>query len=261
MVSLNRADSIRLIDAPKAVRDLTKDVILSHWPYGLQREAKYEMAFEYRMNRTPWAATGSDAVAARSFLTVLFEKMLSLGWRLLATLDISRRRNDKSVFVLRKDPSFHLGMVRSQHHFCLSMTDGDKIRVIRGDDQVLRVVKNVVKERWPYGIQKEREFFGSYEIQLTGHPWLSLPGHSNEPLAARVMLIEMLRAFHAHKWKVIVSADVSGRYQTPANLLYNPVSVDSWIVAKEEQEVEGQVHESGKDAKAVVLVNDVELVQ
>lgn len=153
---------------------------------------------------------------------MLFQSLLSVGWCVVTGLDISRRLNDKGVFVLKTcQPA-------SLMHFCISLNETDKIRLINAPQDMPAVARQVFAEGWPYGVQRESNYYGSHEFKLNASPWSSYGG--NEYLVARCMMCLMMRALMERGWRIVCSADVSAKYHASDNGPDYPLDVHSWFV-------------------------------
>ena len=101
IMSLNRNDRIRLISAPDYIVTSTADVVTSYWDKGIQENEAKEGFHELKLRGTPWWADGESAVKSRFLIINMIAKFQALGWEVAATLDVSRRLKDKTMFVFR----------------------------------------------------------------------------------------------------------------------------------------------------------------
>uniref|UniRef100_A0A915K267 Uncharacterized protein n=1 Tax=Romanomermis culicivorax TaxID=13658 RepID=A0A915K267_ROMCU len=133
---------------------------------------KNQLVHFFKLKGYPWMANGSETVAARFLVSTILVKVSSIGWPVLTSLDISRRANDKGVFVLRSASGLSLpSSIPSPSYFCVSLNETDKIRLINAPSHIGGMLKNVVGTYWSAGICREQEYFGSYEMKLNGAPW------------------------------------------------------------------------------------------
>ena len=88
--------------------------------------------------------------------------LLAKGWCVSRSLDISRRLNDKAVFILKSCPPANL------FHCCLSLNETDKMRIINAQPGVVDMVRQAIQNTWSYGISKEANYYNSHEIKLNG---------------------------------------------------------------------------------------------
>uniref|UniRef100_A0A915JRN0 Uncharacterized protein n=1 Tax=Romanomermis culicivorax TaxID=13658 RepID=A0A915JRN0_ROMCU len=90
---------------------------------------------------------------------------------MLTSLEISRKANDKGVFILRSTSSLSLPSTPSPPYFCISLNETDKLRLVNAPKQVIGLLRYAVGTNWSPGICKSQEYFGSYETKLNGYPW------------------------------------------------------------------------------------------
>ena len=101
IMSLNRQDRLRFISAPDYIVTSAAEVVTSSWDKGIQENEAKEGFHELKLRGTPWWANGTDAIKSRFLIINMIAKFRALGWEVAATLDVSRRLNDKTMFVFR----------------------------------------------------------------------------------------------------------------------------------------------------------------
>lgn len=165
---------------------------------------------------------------SRNLITMILQSLLSNGVSLVACLDISHRTIDKSIFVLKTCTPERLP------HFCLSLNESDKIRLINSDMELKEAIREVIIEGWSYGLKKENDYFNSYEFRLASNPWSTTSRNQN--LGARKMMCLLLKQLNERKWKVICSADVAAKYcsSSSTKMPEYPLDVHSWFFVKTE---------------------------
>ena len=104
IMSLNRHDRLRLISAPDYIVTTAAELVTKHWEKGIQENEAKDGFHELKLRGTPWWADGESAVKSRYLIINMIAKFRSLGWEVAATLDVSRRLNDKTMFVFRNNP-------------------------------------------------------------------------------------------------------------------------------------------------------------
>lgn len=224
MISLNRNDRMRLINCPQNIMESTKNLIGQYWPHGLQGQSQLSgVVWEYKLKGYPWWADGHDAVSSRLFITLMIQNYLSIGWCLVTSLDVSRRVSDKSVFVFKScQPT-------SLPHFCISLNETDKIRLINAPKDMPDLMRQLILNTWSRGIQEEKQYFESYQFKLNGSPWISYD-YGNEYLQARCMMTVLLSNLMERGWRVVTSADVSAKYHHEENGPDYPLDLHSWFI-------------------------------
>uniref|UniRef100_A0A915JLW4 Uncharacterized protein n=1 Tax=Romanomermis culicivorax TaxID=13658 RepID=A0A915JLW4_ROMCU len=238
MISLNQNDRLRLIDCPVTVINAVRDSINAHWK--LKDETNFQIAHEFKLKGYPWMANDSETVSARFLVAMILEKTASVGFPVLTSLDISRRANDKGVFVLRSIGGQSPLPTSQPSYFCISFNETDKIRLINVPQPVKSVLRNVVGMHWSAGICREQEYFGSYEMKLNGNPWYGM--ETQDSLAANLVIAELfpyrclmciiLSTLEENGFSVTCSADVSAKYQSNQNGPGYPLDVHSWFVTQ-----------------------------
>lgn len=57
-------------------------------------------------------------------------------------------------------------------YMCIAIREPDKLRIILGTDQEANIVRQIIQESWPMGIQKESfKLNGVYKFKLIGRPF------------------------------------------------------------------------------------------
>ena len=77
---------------------------------------------------------GNEAIESRKLITVLLEKMASIGYFIDTGIDITRKTNDKSLLLFRK------GYPLATKFFCLSLNSSDYIRLINAPSNIVEVM-------------------------------------------------------------------------------------------------------------------------
>ena len=78
--------------------------LLRNWRQGIQREGNYCGSHELELSGNPWWASGEETVDARFLIGTLLSRLKEAGWEVGATLDVSRKMQDKTVFIMRQCP-------------------------------------------------------------------------------------------------------------------------------------------------------------
>jgi len=104
IMSLNNEDKIRFITAPAYITKLAGQFIRRNWNKGVQREGNYCGSHEFKLSGNPWWASGEETVESRYLIGSLLAELKQQGWEVGATLDVSRKMQDKTVFIMRQCP-------------------------------------------------------------------------------------------------------------------------------------------------------------
>ena len=68
----------------------------------MQREGNYCGSHEFKLSGNPWWASGEETVMARYLVGSLLSELRGAGWEVGATLDVSRKMQDKTVFIMKQ---------------------------------------------------------------------------------------------------------------------------------------------------------------
>ncbi len=224
VISLNRKDRLRCIDAPAGVPSAVKNAIKEAWLKGIQEEMPKFNSYEFKLSGYPWWANGSDGICSRMLMCKILEKLMKIGWKVQMAIDLSRKENDKSVLMFQRCPPGNVSI------FCLSLNGTDKIRFINAQPNVIAALKNEVARTWPFGIQRERTDQGCHELKLNKNPWnYGINGHDGAH--GRVMLCYLIKILAQMSWLLILSADISAKYTRRENGPDNALDVHSmWFM-------------------------------
>ena len=217
MISLNRNDRLRLISCPTYVITAVEDVISQHW--GLQNCKEKEGCWEFKLYGTPWWADGEDSVKARYLIANLIMRLRALGWEVAVTLDVSRKLNDKTVFVFRQAPP------ETQPFAVLSFHESDKLRFMSSSENEFELTDGIDRILDAADITNAISFYWkAKQWQLRGVPF---SGSNLKGADQRMMihqLTRILKHFHQQGWRLAASADVSAKHEDDV-----PLSRRSWF--------------------------------
>ena len=221
VISLNKNDRLRCIDAPQDVTGCVKSMISQFWSRGIQGEKQKFNAYEFKLSGTPWWADGEMAVDSRLLICKIFEGLWSIGWRPQIAIDLSRKENDKSVLTFQRAPPMSVPI------FCLSLNWTDKIRVINAPKNVVDAIIGEIKRLWLFGVTRERPYGASFEVKLKENPWsYGMTGHDGAH--GRVLLLHLMKLLANMGWFLIISADVSAKWVHQDKGPDYPLDVHSW---------------------------------
>lgn len=205
VISLNRNDRLRLIDAPPDAVECARKVIGQFWARGIQQEKQKFNAYEFKLKGTPWWADGEQAVETRLLMCKLFEGLMGIGWRVQIAIDLTRKLNDKSVITVQRCiPAYN-------PIFCLSLNWTDKIRFINAPKDLVQALTAEVKRVWLFGVAREQPYSSSFELKLNGNPW-SYGFNGHDGAHGRVLIKYLVKLCATMGWYVILSADVSAKW-------------------------------------------------
>lgn len=94
-------------------------------------------------------------------------------------------------------------------YMCIAVRPSDKLRVIYGTDYEISIIRQVIKESWLPGIQRESFMLnGVHEFKLSGYPFAVNISSSNAALS-RKMAGGILHRLYRDGWKLVVSSDLT----------------------------------------------------
>ena len=223
IMSLNRTDRIRLIGAPPYVVTAAEDVIGQHWGVQSCKQLEDGDGFEFKLYGSPWWADGETAVKSRHLVASLIAKYKSLGWEVGATVDVSRKLNDKTVFVFRQCPP------ETQNFAVLSFHETDKLRFLSDLDDPFSLMDGIDRILDASDVSDSISYYWkAKQWKIKGVPF---SGHMNCGVDLRLMvhhLTKILKYFHKLGWRLVASADVSAKYADNNNQSY-PLDTHTWF--------------------------------
>ncbi|KAJ3181344.1 hypothetical protein HDU85_003658 [Gaertneriomyces sp. JEL0708] len=107
-MAFNRTDRIRLIDAPEDMVSAVRACLAQSWTKGVSTEQIYHGAHEFKLNGTPWYASGKDTVSTRALVMRLLETLDRMNWDVYASVDVMSTGNndgelgDVDSFILKR---------------------------------------------------------------------------------------------------------------------------------------------------------------
>ena len=213
-----------MISASPDVTQCVKDTVVSSWNPGIQDEKEKFGCWSFKLRGTPWYTEGTVGVNARMLMTKILEALLARGWIVQTGIHTKRKTTDKCVLM------FQRSSIPPCQILCLSMCSADKLRLIGAPQNVVDVFRDIVTNKWCFGASRETTYddkgYG-YELKLNENPWkFGVIGHDGAH--ARTLLMFLLRAFAQLGWRILLSADVSARYDTDDDDNEYPYDVHSW---------------------------------
>ncbi|KAH7105935.1 hypothetical protein BKA62DRAFT_688409 [Auriculariales sp. MPI-PUGE-AT-0066] len=209
-LSLNRTDTLRLINCLTPTVERVRQTILVHWPRGFQNERTYHGAHEFQLKGNPWRGEGSDAVPSRQLMCQLLADFHHDGWVLVGSTDVSKKVDDKDCLF------FRTGTIPSAkaHFFTVSFNEYDKIRLIGSSDETIHAVRRMLGA---HRIQNEQWLFP--DAVYEGYLWLAA---GSETVAARLLLLQLLDVLAAAGYELHAAVDMSCG-----------MDIDTWFMRKD----------------------------
>ena len=221
IMSLNRNDRLRLIGAPSYVEIKTEEVIGEHW--GVQGVGEYAGSFEVKLYGTPWWSDGEDTVKSRNVIAMIIIQLKSLGWEVGATVDVSRKLQDKTVFIFRQCPP------ETQDFAVLSFHESDKIRFLSSASNIFMLTDGIDRTLDAANLTQNISYYWkAKQWQIKGVPFSGNVNHGVDQRLIIHQLTQILKHFHSLGWRLVASADISAKYHKSNNQEY-PLDTHSWF--------------------------------
>jgi len=220
-MSFARRDRIRLVGCPPDLRVKLRSTIQNYWGH-IQAEKVNDGALEFKLEGNPWSSWSSeeDYVLSRQLLAGLLACSITYGWKLIQASDITKVDGEKDVMFFENatpEPDVSV-MVMSLH-------SSDTIRLINADQYHKQLLKDAVKSQWKLGIERDGEYHGSYEIKMTGKPWVQSEsgGHKNSVLRTCLMC-QIIANFKVVGYKLYGCVNISSST--------DGADLDTWVFKK-----------------------------
>ena len=213
-VSLSSTDKLQLVNIPENMLAVIKDAVVKTWRRGIQSEGPNENSYEIKLSGNPWFSQAEESVQARLLLVMIISALAQQHWMFHATANI--KSTSDSLF-FKYDPDSAGPQVCQ--HFVISLNNTDRLRLINAPQSMIPVVRQVITSVWTVmgGIQKEQDYYGSWEFKLSGNPWWSV---GNESVMARFLICKILEALQSQGWSVKTSVDISRKSQDKSILMF-----------------------------------------
>ena len=206
-LALTNSDRLRLINPPGEMTTNISTAISSIWPKGALLINEGNGSFEFILNgfnhKLDNTTDGVETVEARTFLTNLMTLLSHYNWNLYATCILSASINDKSTLF------FRFSQVKPLRTSCLTLNETDKVRLIGGDSYFMNSIRSSISRSWANGILNEMNYYGSWELQLDGHPFMN---ESSSNGYACFMMLTILSDLESNGFRMIASIDLSGKH-------------------------------------------------
>ena len=96
-------------------------------------------------------------------------------------------------------------------YMCVALYGGDTLHLICGGEPEAAIMRKVIEEAWPKGIQKEAfKLNGVFEFKLKGNPF-SAATSSSDALGCRRMAERMLYMLYRNGWRLHISCNIYQR--------------------------------------------------
>lgn len=94
-------------------------------------------------------------------------------------------------------------------YMCIAVRETDKLRIVLGTDREISIIRQVIEESWPKGIQQETfKMNGVHEFKLKGNPFCAGTS-SSDAIISRKMAGNVLHRLYRDGWKLQMSSDLT----------------------------------------------------
>ena len=160
----------------------------------------------------------------RFIMLKIFEGMWMIGWRLLESIHMSRRLDDKCVLLFKSTKPAAVPFMS------ISPVGADQVWLIGAPETAIETVRSSLNFHYPPGIRKESiDESGTYRFKLRGEPFAG--ERVMHSLSIRSTFCFVLFDLARQGWEVMVSADVSTQHVSTSGPNY-PADVHSWFFAR-----------------------------
>ena len=92
-------------------------------------------------------------------------------------------------------------------YMCIAIRATDRMRIILATDREISIIRQVVEESWPRGIQEETfRLNGVHQFKLKGNPF-SPASSSTDAAMSRKMAGNVLHRLYREGWKLLIAGD------------------------------------------------------
>ncbi|CAB4060799.1 unnamed protein product [Lepeophtheirus salmonis] len=142
---LSKKNRLRFIDGPENVTTQIKNTINQFWSGGVTCERIYNDALEFKISGCPWSAHSYAAANSRMLTSIILKEIRNLGYQTIATLDISRRSDDKSIFVFGGGSGFQISPDLNIKWTCLYFCGRNKLMLVGVHEDVVSILQDCLK--------------------------------------------------------------------------------------------------------------------
>ncbi|EEB07062.2 hypothetical protein SJAG_02143 [Schizosaccharomyces japonicus yFS275] len=222
-ISLHSIDMIRFTNVPESIFPAVDILLRQFWPYGVARKRNYGPSYEFRLNGTPWEASGVSRHLAPKLVKELIALMAANNWKITLTCNISNKMGALDNWFFRYTPGYAQSLPIPSPTWCvIDFNRQDRIRIIDGPMDLVTAVESAISLHWRLGLKKMRTSNGLYpEFKLRGNPWFP---HSLETMEVRYFLTQLIEELNRTGYQVVTALKIfrTEDYSSP----------DKWVLVK-----------------------------
>ncbi len=212
-LGLSSNDSLVFVNLPANLEQPLRAAIQMAWRLGHQEWAYNDGVLKVKLRGTPWKSSDEQAVLSKIVIQDIIATLRRHQWSFVC--NINTKSTTDSLF-FKFDPSIVAG---ESTEFCtISLNRDDRLRLIKVKEDVISRIRQVIESVWaPEKIQKEKEWYGSWEFKLAGYPWHST---SDPSIRARYLVVKVLEAMREKGWHAIAAMSISRRGGSKSVLVF-----------------------------------------
>uniref|UniRef100_A0A914E4R9 Uncharacterized protein n=1 Tax=Acrobeloides nanus TaxID=290746 RepID=A0A914E4R9_9BILA len=185
-----------------------------YWPQGIQQCQQSDGAIEYKLSGYPfqqtWSDTDSESLQAQIMCGYFLKELLTQGWTLVASSDLSRDLEHTAWFFRRSTP-----IVLDQRYTNIpnfTVSKDDRLIFFHLNQQMQRELIALINTTYRKGVQEVLQLGSDgVRIKLNGYPWLEKWKLENE---ARPLLLAVLQYFEQRGYYFYGNASLQGQTDT-----------------------------------------------
>lgn len=206
-ITLKNGDRLKLINPPTEMPQKLSTAMSQIWPQGAllinDGSGSYEFILQGMNHKLDNKVDGIETVQARNFLASLMNLLSQYNWNFYASCVLSESIDDKSALF------FRFSQVKPLRTSYISINETDKLRLMGGDGNFINAIRGSVDRSWLSGIRSEANYFGAWQIELEGHPFMNETASNGY---TSFMMMNILADLEDIGFKFIGSVDVSGKH-------------------------------------------------
>jgi len=171
-LALRECSSVRLIHAPKELREVVAHAIEKHWSPGGALIIETESIWEYRLKGLPFWNSFSPqrSLQVHSLICYMLDEMQVAGWEVQTATDLSRCK-DLSTFFLKRRTKAMTERGEPRMMFSATLADKNKVQVVNAPKHVINQLHTIFSNHWSKGVQRVMKNKYGTIFTLKGEPW------------------------------------------------------------------------------------------
>jgi len=177
-LAIRECSSIRLIHAPKELKEVVQRAVEKHWSPGGSKILETDTLWEYRLKGLPFWNSFSHqrSLQVHSLICYMLDEMQVAGWDVQTATDLSRCKDLSTFFLKRRtkamtDRDDPVRGRRNRMMFSATLADKNKVYVVNAPKHVINQLYTIFSNHWSKGVLRvSRNKYGTI-FTLKGEPW------------------------------------------------------------------------------------------